>query len=218
MIFDVNDLPFFEESPINVLDVNQWVERNLPPFEEMERVASNMLAMHGDGDNDWDSLHSFVLFELDRDSQKVDFSVMMAIDPAIPPPSYPSILQEQTGRIIASRLQNEETRRGNPIVACGLMMEAWTLGRKPTEKEQALIENRQLHTIPDAVEQCVVTVVDVAGRIWMMTKTRGTTDTKEFSTTDLNPEAEVHGAFPKALIRLMGATSAMQTLAEVMLG
>lgn len=210
MIFDNNsDSPFFANTPITATDVNRWVERNLPPFEEMERVTRSVLDMHGDDDESWDGLHAFVLYEHTGDVETLQPAVMMGIVPTIHPRDYPAVLNAQTQQFLATRL---DTMTSKPIVACALMMEAWALERQPTEEERKLINDGKLHTIADAVERCMVGTVDVAGRVWIASKNRS--NPQDVTFYDVNERGEIYGRMPDMMIRIMGAISAMHTLAE----
>lgn len=210
MIFDSNDEDFFENSPLSTGDVNRWVERNLPSFAEMERVTRSILDMHGDKDEDWDGLHAFVLYERVPGTDTVEPAVMMGIVPTIDPSYYPSVLTSQTQQFLGSRI-HELTEK--PVVACALMIEAFTLERPPTEEERELIDAGKLHTISDASEKCIVTVVDIAGRVWHATKTRNDPDSIVIHDNDVF--ATYYGRLPNMMRSIMGATSALHALAEM---
>lgn len=209
MIFDASDSEFFEGSPIGISDVNKWVEQNLPPFEEMERITRSVLDMHGNDDDSWDGIHMFVLYERVDDSDQLQAAAIMGIVPTINPDDYPAVLNAQTQQFLATRFDDMTSK---PIVACALMMEAYALERQPTEEERELINKRELHTIPDAVERCMVATVDIAGRTWVASKTRRNPDDVTFY--DSNLHNTVYGMMPSMMRRIMGATSAIHALAN----
>jgi hypothetical protein len=142
----------------------RWRVENQPPAQEMERITREAASRH----DDWDGLHFFNLYEWD--GLQVEAALIAGIDPAIDATDYPETLFTLVADFMSTRERNKP-----PIVACLLQIEAFTLDAHEDEwtpEMQLARETRQIHTLPQSVEQCVVLTCDMAGRSWLASKDR----------------------------------------------
>ena len=151
---------------------------------------------------DWDALHA--LFVIHRDGDGIAVRSVIAIDPAMEPAMYPVLIE---------MMVSERAKEDGPPYA--LLLEIEAFGAKAPQDDAPAWEKAQfeadrangtIHQRADAVEAAWGWAVDVHGRMWTATKTRGSEEIEE---SVYEPgSGNVGGRFPKAMLdalRLYGS-------------
>lgn len=125
--------------------------------------------------DEWDSLHTFVTLYQDGNSG-VRVGTWAAISSDVDPRNYPAHMFGIVSREVAKTLAG-----GGVEIPCAfvLQIEAWSVVAPPDDADpihRAILDAdrnaRQLHTRPDAVENCESFCVDLDGHVWTARKRR----------------------------------------------
>jgi hypothetical protein len=175
--------------------LEQWTADHLPDGEQLEQHTRKVIDSH----TEWDSMYK--LFALSWDGEKLGGGAIFVIDNSIEPARYPHILPSMIAQLLLER--SLQPGPPPPLAALSLQVETHTVDRDSlTEADRKLVEERKMHTLPQAVEKCMCLTVDIAGRTWWGTKTRGTDQCEYGDSASGSPYT---GGFANLLARIATA-------------
>jgi len=173
----------------------QWIDTHKPPATEMRRITAAQLH---DADDQWDGLHHFIAWFLE--DGELHAAVVVGIHPNIDPGDYPDILAHALARMVGERM--EEAPLEPPIVALSLQIEGYhtkiVQGNPTAEQQQMLDQERDIKSLPDHDEVCLVLSTDVTGQLWWARSFRGRDDVAE-GDPDTPPATASHADMMRAL-------------------
>ncbi|MGN2634662.1 hypothetical protein ACTD5D_00395 [Nocardia takedensis] len=147
-----------------------WITEHTPPHGQMWRITADAMERHT-----WGGLHGLTTYYWDVEAKALFPDAHFSIAP-----DSADAADRMAGAGMLSRVLAEHIRKrpsgDAPIVACVFQVEAWTLSRQASAGLDAAQRRRigqgGVHTLPGAVERCVVTAADVAERVWWAHKSR----------------------------------------------